>query len=108
MSPVSGAPAEAAASDVDSRLTFFKNLQTVTNKVHATANIDEIMLELSGEICSLFNADRLTIYSVGEDKASIVFEGQDGPELIQGSASSDRRPEYRRLCCPRQEDRQYP
>jgi hypothetical protein len=49
--------------DVDSRLAFFKNLQVVTNKVHATANIDEIMLELSGEICSLFNADRLTIYS---------------------------------------------
>jgi hypothetical protein len=78
MSPVSGAPAEAAASDVDSRLTFFKNLQTVTNKVHATANIDEIMLELSGEICSLFNADRLTIYSVGEDKASIVSKVKTG------------------------------
>ena len=77
MSPVTAAPAEAA-SDVDSRLAFFKNLQTVTNKVHATANIDEIMLELSGEICSLFNADRLTIYSVGEDKASIVSKVKTG------------------------------
>jgi type II secretory ATPase GspE/PulE/Tfp pilus assembly ATPase PilB-like protein len=77
MSPVSAAPAEAA-SDVDSRLAFFKNLQTVTNKVHATANIDEIMLELSGEICSLFNADRLTIYSVGDDKASIVSKVKTG------------------------------
>jgi type II secretory ATPase GspE/PulE/Tfp pilus assembly ATPase PilB-like protein len=77
MSPVSAAPAEAAA-DVDSRLAFFKNLQTVTNKVHATANIDEIMLELSGEICSLFNADRLTIYSVGDDKASIVSKVKTG------------------------------
>ena len=77
MSPVSAAPAEAA-SDVDSRLAFFKNLQTVTNKVHATSNIDEIMLELSGEICNLFNADRLTIYSVGEDKASIVSKVKTG------------------------------
>ena len=77
MSPVSAAPTEAAA-DVDSRLAFFKNLQTVTNKVHATANIDEIMLELSGEICSLFNADRLTIYSVGDDKASIVSKVKTG------------------------------
>jgi type II secretory ATPase GspE/PulE/Tfp pilus assembly ATPase PilB-like protein len=77
MSPVSAAPAEAA-SDVDSRLAFFKNLQTVTNKVHATANIDEIMLELSGDICSLFNADRLTIYSVGDDKASIVSKVKTG------------------------------
>ena len=44
MSAVPAAPAEAAVSDVDSRLAFFKNLQIVTNKVHATANIDEIML----------------------------------------------------------------
>ncbi|MCX7168298.1 MAG: ATPase, T2SS/T4P/T4SS family [Rhodocyclales bacterium] len=78
MSAVPAAPAEAAASDVDSRLAFFKNLQVVTNKVHATSNIDEIMLELSGEICSLFNADRLTIYAIGEDKASIVSKIKTG------------------------------
>ena len=78
MSAVPAAPAETSASDVDSRLAFFKNLQVVTNKVHATANIDEIMLELSGEICSLFNADRLTIYSIGEDKASIVSKIKTG------------------------------
>ena len=78
MSVVPAAPAEAAVSDVDSRLAFFKNLQVVTNKVHATSNIDEIMLELSGDICSLFNADRLTIYSIGEDKASIVSKIKTG------------------------------
>ncbi|MCX7156407.1 MAG: ATPase, T2SS/T4P/T4SS family [Rhodocyclales bacterium] len=78
MSAVPAAPADAAASDVDSRLAFFKNLQVVTNKVHATSNIDEIMLELSGDICSLFNADRLTIYSIGEDKASIVSKVKTG------------------------------
>jgi len=65
-------------SDVGSRLTFFKNLQAVTNKIHATSNIDEIMLELSQDICSLFNADRLTIYAVGEDKASIVSKVKTG------------------------------
>ncbi len=65
-------------SDVGSRLTFFKNLQAVTNKIHATSNIDEIMLELSQDICALFNADRLTIYSIGEDKASIVSKVKTG------------------------------
>ena len=78
MNAVPAASAEAAVSDVDSRLAFFKNLQVVTNKVHATANIDEIMLELSSGICSLFNADRLTIYSIGEDKASIVSKIKTG------------------------------
>jgi len=78
MSAVPAAPVEAGGGDVDARLAFFKNLQVVTNKVHATSNIDEIMLELSSEICSLFNADRLTIYSVGEDKASIVSKVKTG------------------------------
>ena len=29
--------------DVNSRLLFLKNLQVVTNKIHATNNVDEIM-----------------------------------------------------------------
>jgi light-regulated signal transduction histidine kinase (bacteriophytochrome) len=72
-------PAETSvAADASSRLAFFKHLQAVTNKIHATANIDEIMLELSGDICSLFNADRLTIYMLGDDKASIVSKVKTG------------------------------
>jgi type II secretory ATPase GspE/PulE/Tfp pilus assembly ATPase PilB-like protein len=67
-----------AAADVNSRLTFQKNLQTVTNKIHATANVDEIMLEVSADICTLFNADRLTIYTVGEDKQTIVSKVKTG------------------------------
>ncbi|HMV22130.1 MAG TPA: ATPase, T2SS/T4P/T4SS family [Rhodocyclaceae bacterium] len=79
MSAVLTPPQDAGGlSDVGSRLTFFKNLQTVTNKIHATSNIDEIMLELSQDICTLFNADRLTIYAVGEDKASIVSKLKTG------------------------------
>ncbi|KYC29587.1 secretion system protein E [Sterolibacterium denitrificans] len=57
---------------------FFKNLQAVTNKIHATNNIDEIMLELSQDLCSLFNADRLTIYAVSEDKTAIVSKVKTG------------------------------
>lgn len=67
-----------AASDVNSRLTFQKNLQIVTNKIHATSNVDEIMLEVSADICTLFNADRLTIYTVGEDKQTIVSKVKTG------------------------------
>ncbi|RTL56417.1 MAG: GspE/PulE family protein [Rhodocyclaceae bacterium] len=79
MSAVPGNTAESAGQgDVASRLTFFKNLQSVTNKIHATSNVDEIMLELSQEICNLFNADRLTIYAVGDDKASIVSKLKTG------------------------------
>ena len=36
------------------------------------------MLEVSQDICNLFNADRLTIYVVGEDKASIISKIKTG------------------------------
>lgn len=71
-------PHPGAAADVNSRLTFQKNLQIVTNKIHATSNVDEIMLEVSADICTLFSADRLTIYTVGEDKQTIVSKVKTG------------------------------
>src|SRR3954462_14369118 len=73
-------PQAAATSqtDVAARLAFQKQLQAVTNKIHATNNIDEIMLEVSADICALFNADRLTIYSISEDKTSIVSKVKTG------------------------------
>jgi len=67
-----------AQTDVGARLAFQKQLQAVTNKIHATNNIDEIMLEVSADVCALFNADRLTIYSMGEDKQSIVSKVKTG------------------------------
>ena len=60
------------------KLTFSRNLQAVTNKIHATNNIDEIMLELIQDICALFNADRLTMYAVSEDKQSIISKVKMG------------------------------
>ena len=65
-------------NDVASRLVFLKNLQKVTNRVHATRNVDEIMLELSQDICNLFDADRLTLYVVAEDGQSIVSKVKTG------------------------------
>ena len=77
MSAVLNAPPSAAA-DINARLIFQKSLQVVTNKIHATNNIDEIMLEVSADICNLFNADRLTIYTIGEDKQTIVSKVKTG------------------------------
>jgi type II secretory ATPase GspE/PulE/Tfp pilus assembly ATPase PilB-like protein len=71
-------PHAGAHTDVGARLAFQKQLQAVTNKIHATSNIDEIMLEVSADVCALFNADRLTIYSIGEDKQSIVSKVKTG------------------------------
>ncbi|OGS92184.1 MAG: secretion system protein E [Gallionellales bacterium GWA2_60_18] len=67
-----------SAGDMSLKLEFTKNLNHVTNKIHATSNIDEIMLDVSKDICTLFNADRLTIYVVGEDNASLISKVKTG------------------------------
>jgi type II secretory ATPase GspE/PulE/Tfp pilus assembly ATPase PilB-like protein len=57
---------------------FFRQLQLVTTKIHETENVDQIMLEVSQDICKLFNADRLTLYAVNEDRTSIVSKVKTG------------------------------
>ena len=64
--------------DMALRLEFTKNLNQVNNRIHATGNVDEIMLEVSKDICALFNADRLTIYVVGDDNISLVSKVKTG------------------------------
>ena len=68
----------AAHENLAEKLGFQQKLQAVTNKIHATKNIDEIILELSQDLCSLFNSDRLTIYLLSEDKGSIVSKVKTG------------------------------
>ena len=65
-------------ADVKSKLEFQKQLQAVANKIHATSNIDEIMLELGQDVCDLLGADRLTIYAVSDDRSSIVSKVKAG------------------------------
>ena len=65
-------------AEMSNKLEFQKKLQAVTNKIHATTNIDEIMLELSQDICSLFDADRLTIYVSSDDRTSIISKVKTG------------------------------
>jgi type II secretory ATPase GspE/PulE/Tfp pilus assembly ATPase PilB-like protein len=57
---------------------FFRKLQEVTTKIHATANLDEIMLDLGLDFCELFDSDRFTLYAVTPDKESIVSKVKTG------------------------------
>ncbi|NML42696.1 Flp pilus assembly complex ATPase component TadA [Ramlibacter sp. G-1-2-2] len=57
---------------------FFRQLQHVTTRIHATENVDEIMLEASQDICKLLNADRLTLYAVNDDHTAIVSKIKTG------------------------------
>ena len=66
------------ATEPGERTAFFRQLQQLTTRIHATRHVDEIMLDLSAALCSLFGADRLTIYILGEDKASLVSKVKTG------------------------------
>ncbi len=57
---------------------FFRQLQQVTTLIHATDNIEQIMLDASADICRLFNADRLTLYAVNDDQSAIISKVKTG------------------------------
>lgn len=65
-------------TSAEDSLYFFKRLQQLTNKIHATQDIDDIMLDMSAELCDLFSGDRLTVYQLSDDKASLVSKVKTG------------------------------
>jgi type II secretory ATPase GspE/PulE/Tfp pilus assembly ATPase PilB-like protein len=60
------------------KLAFYDGLQSVTNRIHATNHLDEIILDLGRDICRLFCADRLTIYVACDGGRSIVTKLKTG------------------------------
>ena len=83
---------------------FYRQLQQVTVRIHETDNIEQIMLEVSPEICKLLNADRLTLYALNEDNTAIVSKVKTGlnssrelklpitPQSIAGFVAFSRKP----------------
>lgn len=65
-------------NDVNDRLLFFKKLQAISNKIHATNNVEQIMLDVSPDICHQFDCDRLTLYELSEKKTSIDSKVKTG------------------------------
>ena len=57
---------------------FYRQLQQVTVRIHETDNIEQIMLEVSPDICKLLNSDRLTLYALNEDQTAIVSKVKTG------------------------------
>lgn len=77
--PVIASEKEATSlTEMGNKLAFTKKLQAVTNKIHATRNIDEIILEVSQEIRTLFEAERITLYVTSDDGKSIVSKVKTG------------------------------
>ena len=68
----------ASKRDLAVEALFYKRLQQVTARIHETENLEQIMLDASEDICKLFNAERLTLYAVNEDRSAIVSKIKTG------------------------------
>jgi len=62
-------------------LQFSKKLNYITNKIHSSKDIDDILINLRDSILSLFDADRLTIYVVDGANREIVSRFKTGEEI---------------------------
>src|ERR1700693_1540142 len=71
-------PSSGSVADMGAKLAFSKKLQSVTTRIHSTNTTAEIILDVSRDICQLFEADRMTVYIMSEDASSIVSKVKTG------------------------------
>jgi hypothetical protein len=75
------APNQAQDSKLEvlqDRLDFARKLQELTNKIHGTDNVTQIMLDLSAEISELFQCERLTLYVYNKERGALVSKVKTG------------------------------
>lgn len=80
---VSNQTPQSKLEAVQDRLDFAKKLQTLTNKIHATDKVSQIMLDLSAEICELFQCKRLTLYAVNKEQGALISKVKTGIDSDQ-------------------------
>jgi type II secretory ATPase GspE/PulE/Tfp pilus assembly ATPase PilB-like protein len=68
-------------SSMDEKLRIRKNLQEITNRIHAAHNIPQILIDLKDGVLNLFNADSITIYVVDKLHNEIYSMFMAGSQL---------------------------
>jgi len=68
-------------SSTDEKLRILKELQNVTNRIHAAQNIKQILVDLKDGILNLFNAHSITIYVVDKARHEIYSMFLAGTQL---------------------------
>jgi len=58
-------------TELEEKLLLTKNLQEITNRIHAAQNIKQILVDLKDGILKLFNAHSITIYVVDKPRHEI-------------------------------------
>jgi hypothetical protein len=71
-------PAPPSDSTQSQRAAFQLKLQALASKLQSTAKSDELIADVAPDICDTFDAERVTIYVLSEDKNSIVSKVKTG------------------------------
>jgi type II secretory ATPase GspE/PulE/Tfp pilus assembly ATPase PilB-like protein len=66
------------ASQDKEKLSYYKALNDIANQIHAAKDINEILINLKGQMLTLFDADRITIYVVDGRKKEIYSRFKEG------------------------------
>jgi type II secretory ATPase GspE/PulE/Tfp pilus assembly ATPase PilB-like protein len=68
-------------ASMDEKLKIRKNLQEITNRIHAAQNIPQILIGLKDGILNLLNADSITLYVVDKPRNEIYSMFMAGSQL---------------------------
>jgi type II secretory ATPase GspE/PulE/Tfp pilus assembly ATPase PilB-like protein len=69
--------------ELEKELEYQKRLAYIINEIHSAPNTEEILINLQGEILSLFDADRITIYAVDGLNREIYSKIKTGDEISE-------------------------
>jgi len=58
-------------NDLKEQVAYSEQVRQITNRIHAAKDLDQIFVELTGEILNLVDAERITLYALDFDKREI-------------------------------------
>ncbi len=71
---------DAPVIDDEKRREFSATLKVVVKKILSTRKLDQLMIDLSPDICALFNCERFTLYTVNKDGDRLLSKIKSGME----------------------------
>jgi len=68
-------------NDLKEQVAYSEQVRQITNRIHAAKDLDQIFVELTGEILNLVDAERITLYALDFDKREIYSRFLDPDAL---------------------------
>jgi type II secretory ATPase GspE/PulE/Tfp pilus assembly ATPase PilB-like protein len=70
-------------AQLKSEVEYRAKLQDIGNKINAARDLDEILIDLKGDILQLFSAERMTVFVIDGVKRELVSRIKSGEEIAE-------------------------